>query len=706
MRTSLESTSVLAGLLCLLATACEAPTIEHVVEPATAHMLSPYLAGGKQFSHAKSQKHSSAKVQSFALAKPKFAGNTPAHPLRYIGVLKSGNVCPNPKSTSWQKARLFDTSYSLVSTSPKEQPGQSAIKLPPSLQRFCVYTWTRKEMPTQKPQVDMNKFWRLDPDYDTVVPQSSQQHTGPYFDSYLQAAGAKTGGQQAPTPATAAMVAVVDTVGFTQGTTNYSSALPRLRHGLSMAGMIRSVRCPNSDPTCTSKLFHTQAFPYNRPDPKANPGGGVLGSQGSLAQAIAASILHWQKHQAANTRLVVNLSVAWDPTYGGTLPSNHMAMLSGNTTVPAPVQAVHAAIAWGNCLDVLFVAASGNHEGDPCGATGTMAPASWNLYNSPVGEQCQPFGIAHKPVSGKFVYAVGGLDYQLNPITKTRADSLPVRAAVGFMGVGRTPSGQLTGNWTGTSVATATVSAIAARLWGYAPTLSPHQLMSVIDSSGLSTQHQTKLITAYHAQRKLCSTHGQGCSIPYQNYVGTAAQSTSDNFFSQWASQLSMSEQTQTDCETKKLVCGSKYIKRTVCSEGKTMTSMPTSPTTEPWLRPQPEIPICPLCPTNNGILSLTVDSAHGTASLHDPVFAYTRATGELVEVTLSSVTIQPPQTTYVPLSRYYVTLYDPATGAAVTQPLSQWLAADQVSTAELRFRVQDAAGGWATQTTSISVNY
>ncbi len=532
-----------------------------------------------------------------------------------------------------------------------------------------------------------------------------------YYDSYLKAAGAEKSTLQAPTPANAPMVAVVDTVGFTQGTTSYTSALPRLRHGLSVAGMIRGVRCPHDDKMCVEKLFHTQAFPYNRPDPNTNPNGGVLGSQGSLAQAIAAAILHWQQTKKKNPKLVVNLSVAWDPKYGGALPNSHMKLLSGNGgNVPGPVQAVHAAIAWGACQDVLFVAASGNHEGDSCTDTGMMAPASWSTLLPPSQVQCMlHFGTQGAGHNGELVYAVGGLDYQARPISKTRADSMPARAAVGFMGVGRTRAGGKTGNWTGTSVATATVSAIAARLWTHAPQLSSHQIMAVIDNSGWkhSKQQPAKLITAYRAQKALCSS--VGCTNPYQSPQLGNAQSNTDGYFSQWATGLptnfSISNSTP-NCKDTTVSCGSQSIVRTQCDDTVSSPNMiHSSALVEPWIRPQPEIPVCPVCPTTNGNLTLTLDPDYGLSyPLTDPVFAYTRASGQQVEVRLGNQTINPNSGTYVSLHAYSVRLVDSSTHTVQVKSLAQWLIDDAVTAAELRFQVQDAAGGWTTVTSSVTV--
>ncbi|MGB1277040.1 MAG: S8/S53 family peptidase, partial [Nannocystaceae bacterium] len=425
---------------------------------------------------------------------------------------------------------------------------------------------------------------RIDPDLDVVLPQSvPSTPQAAFYESYRDAAGAQPAHAVA-TGATAAMVAVVDTVGHNQGSMDYASAPRRLRHGLSIASMIRSIRCPKGDSTCEAKILHTQAFPYQHPNPNPNPNGGVLGSQGALAQAIAGALLRWRTHHAG-TRLVVNLSVAWDPSYNtlSKLPTDHMKMLDGNDkTVPVPVQAVHAAIAWGACEQALFVAAAGNHDGDPCGGTGTMVPASWAVYQAPTAKQCTKyFGTPGSDAlngKGELVYAVAGVDYHDQPISNSRAQSLPTRAAAGFMGTGRTGSGH-TDNWTGTSVAAATLSGIAARLWTEAPQLSPHELMVKIDGSGTdlnltpdlrgygSSATRVRKIQAYGALAQNCGSNPGGCN-PYRVPVaGRAWSGVSAAFQQQPLFAATGAPPNALQCVSTEVECGGQTVARTTCDE-------------------------------------------------------------------------------------------------------------------------------------------
>ncbi len=642
--------------------------------------------------------------------------------------------------------------------------------LPKPLERFCEYSWEGAQAPTSAPSFTpaiTPSIVRIDPDLDVVVPQAqvpieaaSKEHSklepeptplplpGGTLSGYahlggdaevlkvlsgaFQRAVGATPGAPVPTPKNSAIVAVVDSVGPSQAGGAYGSAARRLQHGLAMAELIRDVRCPKRDADCTAQLFHAQAFPYSGGDPAPQPSGGPLGSQASLARAMTETILTWRKnHVPKKTRLIINLSLGWDARYGGALtadPDDHMDLLNGtNTKVPAPVQAVHAVTAWASCNQALMIAAAGNNAGATCEETGAMAPALWERYPAPTRKRCHHvFGSeAHvyyddpegKRGAGALVYAAGGLTYADEAIPNARAGSLPARATPAFQAVARTGAGY-TGSWTGTSVATAAVSAIAARLWGdgHGHGLSPHEIMQKIDTSGSALPMTAALhpagqaapsvarISAHDAYARLCP----GCANPYGAQGPSDALALVDSQFTS----TTLADATpinsgggvvQLSCASTQVACGvagNQTVTR-CAGAGATQAASGASDPLEPWVRPQPDVPLCPVCPVKRKKLKLSLDPAYtgGAITLSDPELSFTLpTTGELVAVTLQNVTVGSTPVD-VDLQQFRVQL---ATGLTL---LGDLLTQQGVRSGELRFTVPDATGAPAQLTSAVSVH-
>ena len=85
------------------------------------------------------------------------------------------------------------------------------------------------------------------------------------------------------------------------------------------------------------------------------------------------------------------------------------------------------------------------------------------------------------------MYAVGGVRSDDSPLGNARLDAMPPRVAYGE--IGGAPSwepGRYTAFYTGSSVATAVVSSIAAVVWDSFPDLTPDELMKTLYESGKS----------------------------------------------------------------------------------------------------------------------------------------------------------------------------------------------------------------------------
>lgn len=635
-----------------------------------------------------------------------------------------GDPCPTP-SAGWTGERLFRRGDVAALLGDKNV-------LPAPLERFCVYTWGGKSPPTAAPTFpgpDGAQVVRIDADREVVVPQTAYLGADPstrtaLSDAFVRAAGAQPAGAQGPSVHAGtegpAKVAIVDTVGFAEASgLSYAGAAARQRHGLTMAEVIGALRCPNGEAGCATQQFHAQAFPYGPTSPQVLPGGGPLASMASLAYAIGEATVRWRQGEMRTSPLIVNLSVGWDPRYGDALTAagqeaTHTDLLQGpSAAVPATVQAVHAAMVYATCLDVLAIAAAGNNAGAACEQTGLMAPASWERYPAPDRARCEllftaaalPAWRAGDPAvtatTRSLVYAAGGVDASDRPIPNARPGGTPPRVLAAMQAVVGSGARQ-TEPWTGTSIAAASLSALAAQVWSHDRGLTPHQVIALIDQSGVATdqavdgaaqKRRARRIHAYNAFVQLCAVRyaGQACPNPYLAPT-VPAQGVPSAELTTPASAGTVT----LACATAPIDCGGRTATRTRCGAAGG-AAPPTA--AEPWVRPQPDVPLCPECPIRGGRLTLSLNPAFTGASvvLEDPVLEFRRSDGSYVGARLSQVTVGSAGAV-VDLGRYLVDL---GTGSVT---LASLLTSEQIRSGVLGFSVTDAAGGSAWMSSAVRV--
>jgi subtilisin family serine protease len=95
------------------------------------------------------------------------------------------------------------------------------------------------------------------------------------------------------------------------------------------------------------------------------------------------------------------------------------------------------------------------------------------------------YGIAHLVADTPLLYAVSAVDFGANPLLNTRGEGQSVLAALGYAVVRDDPNGSYTRILSGSSMATATVSGIAAALWARTPvgTLPDRVIRELYDAS-------------------------------------------------------------------------------------------------------------------------------------------------------------------------------------------------------------------------------
>ncbi|MEZ4469157.1 MAG: S8/S53 family peptidase, partial [bacterium] len=290
------------------------------------------------------------------------------------------------------------------------------------------------------------------------------------------------------TPLDPVRIAVADTSPFSDdGEANDG----RSEHGLAMGRIAKVLSCPPGMGPCPGYVTHHLALP--RVSATVRPAdGGFFGYQSEVAIAIESAVRKWRQAppEEGGQHLVINLSLGWDGRHGG-------PMVAGPADLRPGVRAVYAALAVASCHGALVIASAGNRSGGPdeAGNRGPLFPAGWETRAAPTAQQCREiYGIEEPVVSEAayrpLVYAVGGVRPDDQPLGNTRPGGRPSLAVPAFQAVVGVDDGTGTyvssGLHTGTSVAAAALSGIAAALWAYRPDLDAHALMEQIYRSGVN----------------------------------------------------------------------------------------------------------------------------------------------------------------------------------------------------------------------------
>lgn len=578
-------------------------------------------------------------------------------PPRFIAVVDKPDTapCPVPPNREWQAAPLFHSDVWTKHVKGLPKPLKPPRLLPAIFERFCVYTAIGSQTTLTIEDFGAGvTITRLDADPDILIPQSVnssnvRRHLADTYAKALQSVDVDGFGPANPyTPPVlleAPRIAVVDTMDFLPAAQPiaFDPAKKRQRHGISMSEILGDVRCRNGDTACRGRSFFAQAFPRGNDDDLA------LGGAGSLAAAILESLVRWRIDDGADasTPLVLNLSVGWDAAVYGDLPPalsavDHEVLLDvTDASVPAPTRAVHAALVYASCLDALAVAAAGNNLGAPCEQKGPLAPASWERHAAPTRAVCNKLfpGSLNQPriqqdsivpTRQALVYAAGGIQADGRPLANMRPGSTPRRVLPALHAVaGAGPL--LTEAWSGTSVAAAALSGLAAALWSYNPKLSPHQVLALIDASGTELpdlaaelvpgQGNARRIHAHAAFEQLRAWLPPFSFRPQNPFAPSGS-------FSPFYSALELAiaglpirqpVSTESRCRTSTIQCGTRSIQLHRCSLHRAPplaaaplrrppgpVVLPGAPA--PWLRPQPDSPICSICPIKGGKLTLSLN--------------------------------------------------------------------------------------------------
>jgi hypothetical protein len=262
-------------------------------------------------------------------------------------------------------------------------------------------------------------------------------------------------------------VAVVDSAVHPYGSTDSDT----FRHGHVVDAIIAELSgLPATD------IHNYLALPLvNALAPEENwQDGGYFGTTGHLVAAVHAALDDWPL--TSPERMVINLSLGWEPAQAD----------------PVANAAVLAVLQRAACRGALVLAAAGNRNGT---AAGPLYPARWEAVEPQVSmttsrclSQGYPVPASSTVAPGRpIVYGVGALDASSAPLPVTRLDSLPARVAYGVSFPVPAPGSMIAtdGVMSGTSMATAALSGIAAATWGQNPPGTPgFALVKQLETSG------------------------------------------------------------------------------------------------------------------------------------------------------------------------------------------------------------------------------
>ena len=207
--------------------------------------------------------------------------------------------------------------------------------------------------------------------------------------------------------------------------------------------------------------------------------GGSFGSISYLAAAVVQEVGLW-KPSRGQRGLVLNLSIGWDPEWGGDL--------ADRPVWPPAIEALYRALQYAKCEGALTFAAAGNKLGGPTTDTDPLFPAGWGKGVFDPTLCAADYSVTGVPVlhllDTPLVYAVGGVDHENRALVVSRPNSQPEHVAFGDHGAVTDVFGNLTDPMTGTSVSTAVVSSAAAAVWANRPNLTSTAVAGALLASG------------------------------------------------------------------------------------------------------------------------------------------------------------------------------------------------------------------------------
>jgi hypothetical protein len=398
---------------------------------------------------------------------------------RWVGVTKLWTTgCPAADAPGWRVRPLFPLKKGL---DPKLKRSARNAKL----HRFCVYEYKGKlpkDRQLELPRSISDRLRSVEPDRVALSGMATLKEatSGPFSQRFSE---------QVEIPSDLAVQVTSKKVRLvfldTQPTGEWIPQTSGLSpHGYTLthiAGHLAGpLICKNgSNDPCAVHVASRLALPLVSFQPwqgievKNTSTGGHRGAFVDLFDALTDEITAWQP-TLAQPHMVINLSAGWDGEKHGGWEANLDPM--------SLIGAIHGLLQTAATQGILVIAAAGNERGGPNATGQPLLPGGWEKPFRLTG-QGEWLPTTFDP---PLVYAVSGVDSQNHPLVNTREKGEASRVAYADHVVVEdlhTP-GQFTATLTGTSVASAVVSTIAAIVWSYRPELSSAEVMDILSDSG------------------------------------------------------------------------------------------------------------------------------------------------------------------------------------------------------------------------------
>ncbi len=412
------------------------------------------------------------------------------------------DLCSERRQIAWLHAGPCAAPISGWRASPLV-PATDRADLPQGAQahfdHYCVYDWVAQGSPSvaQVAALSAAVGGDIGPDCEVVSPQGSSV-TDAVWPQLLDRFRHGTGWRSAlpDTGGVATTVAVLDASPL-EGTLR-GRATPnegRSGHGFAVGRVIRDLACPDlAAGGCFARVADRLALPLLPSGQRDTAGGGYFGAFSDVARAAMGSLA--LQARSAGGPLILNLSIGWAPDLLPATPALLGDVADPSAAAPGP-RAVFDALQLAACQGHLVIAAAGNALPGPEAGTGPLLPGGWE--RAPLtAAACARFGLPRPPASTPYrptLYAVGGIDADQQPLINARAGAEPRRVAFASHGLApyadpADPALLAAGMpgptevYTGSSMAAAVTSGVAAAVWAYRPGLAAADVMAALWQSG------------------------------------------------------------------------------------------------------------------------------------------------------------------------------------------------------------------------------
>lgn len=257
-------------------------------------------------------------------------------------------------------------------------------------------------------------------------------------------------------------------------------------HARAVTNVVRAIACPagegNSKVPCNVSHSGHLALPLVSANKTDFRRGGYFGTRGQVAAAIWDAVHRFDATPGdVKERMILNLSIGWQADPKRLSPAD---------------RAVEDVLAYARCKGHLVIAAAGNRARLFDTEPGPLFPAAFENRAAPSATTCATlFDLKRSPdkkettARDPLVFAVGAVDPYDQPIRATRVDGRPPLAAYGFLVTTDDTlphaSSYRMAPLSGSSIAAAAASGVAALVWSVVPELEPAQVMQVVYEAGV-----------------------------------------------------------------------------------------------------------------------------------------------------------------------------------------------------------------------------